>query len=174
MAENKMNVRIILEVLGRPPENVSEALTLLAKNIEQEKGVKVLEVTQHAPVPVQESKNLFTAFSELNLEIESLHILFTLLFKYMPANIEFTYPEKIVISNQDLNAALNQLVQRLHHYDAIAKNVMAEREFVFTKLHEIAPEALKKLIQLTSPPTPELPKEEKQEKKKKVSKKKRR
>ncbi len=158
----KLQVRMILEILGRPPENVVQALVMLVTNLQHEPGAKVVESTQHKPLPVKESQSLYTAFVELSLEVDSLYHLFTILYKYMPANIEISYPETSELKSQDLNVALNQLLQRLHNYDAITKRALAERDLILEQLKVEAPQAYKKLIQV--------PQASKQAKKKKPKK----
>ena len=53
------------------------------------------------------------------------------------------------MSNADLNELGNALVQRIHNYDAVTKNMIAERDFVLEKLKEIDPDFYKKI---TTPP----------------------
>ena len=134
---------MVLEILGRPKEHVSEALNLLINKLGAEKGVKILEKTNHEPIPVESSKDLFTSFTELALELESLNDYFGVLFAYMPAHIEIIHPEKIAMGNIDLNELGNRLIQRLHDYDAITKKALVEKEIITKKLYEVAPHLFK-------------------------------
>jgi len=158
-------VRTILEVLGRPAENVTEALQMIVDKLKAEKELKLISSKIHDPVPAKGSKDLFTSFVELEVELPSVAHLFSFLFVYMPANIEITYPEKITLGNSDLSQLTNQLMHRLHQYDAISKNALNEREFAMKKLFEVAPHLFKKVEQQAQ-------KEEKPAKTKKKSKKK--
>jgi len=45
----------------------------------------------------------------------------------MPAHVEITNPESLIIKNYDLNVFFNELVRRLHQYDEIAKISLMER-----------------------------------------------
>jgi len=135
----KLQANIILEILGRPQEHVTEALNGIVAKLGTEKGVKILDKTCHEPLPVQDSKDLFTSFAEVMLELDSLENYLLVLFGYMPANIELIAPEKITLSNIDLNDLGNKLVQRLHNYDAITKKVLVEHDIVLKKLQEVAP-----------------------------------
>lgn len=140
----KLKVNIVLEILGRPPENVKEALNTLIVKLGAEKGVKVIEKIYHDPVEVKDSKDLYTAFAEVSLELDSLDNYFLTIFSYMPSHIEVVSPENIELSNSYLNELANQITLRLHNYDAIAKKIIFERDILLRKLQEVAPHLFKK------------------------------
>jgi hypothetical protein len=140
----KIELRIILEVLGRPPEHVTEALTGLILRLASEKGVKVIEKTIHEPVLVQDSKDIYTTFAEVHLEVETLANYFGIIFGYMPSNVEIISPEQITLPNVELNDLGNRLLGRLHDYDAIAKKMIFEKDYLTTQLKQFAPHLFKK------------------------------
>ena len=142
----KLHVQIILEILGRPPENVIKTLEELITRLDSEKGIKVTDKKIHEPKKVDGGKDLYTTFAEVMLELDSVSHYFGVLFGYMPSHIEIIDPQSIELSNSDLNELANQISQRLHQYDAVAKRMVVEREYVAAKLKEIAPDVLKKLI----------------------------
>jgi hypothetical protein len=166
-----LKVHITLEIMGRPPENVKEALNTLVVRLGSEKGVKILEKTYHEPVPIKESKDLHTAFAEILLELESLSSFFGIIFAYMPSHIEIIEPEKLSITNFDMNSFGNSLTQRLHEYDAITKKMIFEREMALRKLKEVAPELFKKESKTLEEEISKNPTSEKKPKKAKKSKK---
>lgn len=133
----KININMILEILGRPPENVENALKLLVEKMQKEKGVEILSHTLHPPVKVKESENLYTSFVEINAELESIDLLFGLIFSYMPSNIELNNPEKIELTNNGFNDLANKIVSRLHEYEALTKNALVERQILLRKLNEL-------------------------------------
>jgi hypothetical protein len=140
----KMQVRIIIEILGRPPSNVTEAMNGLVKRLGTEKGVTIQEQTIHPPVKVKDSKDLYTTFAEITLEMDSLPVFFSIVFAYMPSHIELIHPETLELRNEDLTAAANAIVMRLHSYDEIAKRLIVDRENLAKKLYEYAPHLFKK------------------------------
>jgi hypothetical protein len=149
----KIKAHLILEILGRPKDNVEETLSTLVTKLGSEKGVKILDKNIHDAIPAKDSKDLFTSFAEIDVEFEKLENYFGILFAYMPANIEIINPESLTISNDQLSEIGNILLQRLHNYDAIAKNIMMERDMLTKKLFEVAPHLFKK-------PEPSPPKKE--------------
>lgn len=147
----KLQVNIIIEILGRPPANVKEALNTIVVKMGSDKGVKVLGKEYHEPRKVDDpnAKDLYTAFAEVSLELDSIANFFGIIFAYMPSHIELVFPEKIELNNFDLNELAHALTQRLHNYDAITKNAMVERDIYLNKLREIAPQLF---AQQTQPP----------------------
>ena len=143
----KFQVNIVLEILGRPPEHVKEALNALITRLGTEKGVRIIDKEIHEPIPAQNSKNLFTTFAEITLEIDSLYSYLGVLFAYMPSHIEIISPEKITLSNIDLNDLGNKLIQRLHDYDAITKKALYDIQILTKKLQEVAPHLFKQAPQ---------------------------
>lgn len=162
----KLQARLILEILGRPPEHVKETLKLLLDKLGREKGIKITDSRINDPIPVPESKDLFTTFAEVYVELESLDNYFGIIFAYMPANIEIIQPEEVTLSSTDLNQLGNKLIQRLHEYDSIAKRMISEKEFLVTKLREFAPHLFKTNEKVPDTKKTNAPKKSKKSKKK--------
>lgn len=138
MAE-KIQARLIIEILGRPEDHVKASLHSLIEKLSKEKGVRLLEKTLNNPMPIEDAKDLFTAFADVLLEFDSLSAYISVLFAYMPSNIEIIHPENFEIKNSDLSEMGNNLLQRLHHYDSLVKGMMNERVALVNKLREVAP-----------------------------------
>lgn len=170
----EIQARLILEVLGRPPEHILEALRLLVEKISNEQGVKLIEKEIHEPILAKDAKDLYTAFVDVTLAFDNLEVFFNILFAYMPSNVEMIYPEKLNLNNESISLIANKLLQRLHNYDAIAKGVLAERNVIAQKLREKAPDVLKELNYYFEPPSQKNEKQapKKQTKKQKAKKKK--
>lgn len=145
---------MIIEMLGRPKEHLVEGMQLLISRLEKEKGARVIEKKFNEPIPTEKAPDLFTTFAEVELELKSIMDYFGIIFAYMPSHIEIISPEKFSMSNADLNELGNALVQRIHNYDAVTKNMVAERNFVLEKLKDAAPEVFNQLI---APPKSEEP-----------------
>ena len=141
----KLLASLIIEILGRPEETVKEALQSMVTRLGAEKGIKIVKKNYHDPKKVEKSADLFTAFVEIEVELDSISNYFGIIFAYMPSHIELIYPENVSLSNSALNEYGNALAQRLHHYDSVTKNALVEREIVLHKLKEVSPEEFKKL-----------------------------
>lgn|SRR3989338_4319606 len=154
----KLKVHVVLEILGRPPEHVKEALqTIVTKVGAETKGIKVISAKYHDPIAVEGAKDLYTAFAELELELDSLENYFGVMFAYMPSHMEIINPEEIVLTNYDFNQLAGKLIERLHDYDAITKKSLYEKDFLARKLQEIAPEKFKELLSVPVMPQNQTP-----------------
>lgn len=149
----KLEASLILEILGRPKENVITALQMVVENLEKEKGVKVVKKTLHEPLPVENS-DLFTSFAEIDVELDSIMAYLSVIFGHMPSNIQIMHPEKITLDNIELNELGNALVQRLYKYDALTKGIVAERDMLAQRLYQVAPHLFKKPLQMDAPEIP--------------------
>lgn len=136
------NIRavMILEIIGRPPEHLTEALEKIIQELDKEKGVKVLNKKINKPVGMEEQKEFYTTFAEIEVETEEIIILAMLMFKYMPAHIEIITPELIAVPNTSWNEILNELTRRLHGYDEVARILQNERMIMQQKLQELMQE----------------------------------
>lgn len=146
-----IKVLMILEVLGRPPEHLTETLENLIKQIDEEKGVVVKKKEIKEPIPMKDkvgslekggsekikTENFFTSFAEIELEIEEVMYFAMLVFKYMPAHIEIISPELIALTNNGWNEIFNELTRRLHGYDEVARVLQVEKGILERKLKEL-------------------------------------
>lgn len=169
----KIYVRLVLEILGRPKEEVLKALSALVTRLGTEQGVSIKQQTLHEAVPVKDSKDLFTTFAEVELELDTISHFFMVVFGYMPAHIEIISPQNLEVANTAFTESANRIVHKLHDYDAIAKKMLYERNILLRKIQEQAPALFK---EITTPPAqrpaPVKPVKQTLAKKKKVVKKK--
>lgn len=145
-SENKINSIFTIEVIGRPKEHLVETLENISKQLSEEKGVVIVSKKIHEPTEFKDKKELFTSFTELELEITDLHTLQNLLFKYMPSHIEILEPEKVTVSNSNMNLLFNDLLMKLHRYDEVARILQIEKTLLEQKLNSI----LSQVPQLTA------------------------
>lgn len=119
--EEKIVAIFIIEVMGRPKKHLVETLENISKQIEEEKGVKIIQKKINEPTNVKDEKNLFTSFAEIEIEVRELAILTGLTFKYMPSHIEIVEPENIKLTNNSFSDLLSELTRRLHKYEELVK-----------------------------------------------------
>ena len=135
---------LIVEVIGKPPEHLTETLNNIISKIDEEKGVEVKEKKLNEPVLMKDSKNpkenlkgFYISFAEIEVEVEEILHLAILMFKYMPAHIEIISPELIALTNNGWNDILNELTRRLHGYDEVARVIQVEKSILEKKLREL-------------------------------------
>lgn len=132
----KITAMLMIEVLGRPKEHLIETLKNLEKKIGEEKGVEVVDSKIKEPTPVKDKENLFTAFAEIEVEVNHVQTLSILMFKYMPAHIDVIEPENIRMKNNELADTLSEIVRRLHKYDELLRVMQVEKKILEKKLNE--------------------------------------
>ena len=135
---------LVLEIIGKPAEHLTLTLEDLIKQIDEEKGVRVVEKKINPPIIIKDKKTgkdneqgFYTSFAEVEVEVEEILLLAILMFKYMPAHIEIIEPELIVLTNSGWNDILNELTRRLHGYDEVARIMQIEKDILEKKLKSV-------------------------------------
>jgi len=130
---------IILEIIGKPPEHLIGTLEELIKKIGEEKGVQVLGKKINEPILMKDSKEFYTTFAEVDIEVEDILYLAIVMFKYMPAHVEVVEPELIALTNNGWTDILSELTRRLHGYDEVARVIQIQNAQMQKKLRELLP-----------------------------------
>ena len=135
---------MVIEIIGKPAEHLTETLNKIIDDIEKEKGVKLESKKINEPKEFEKEKGFFTSFAEIEVEVEEIKYLAILMFKYMPAHIEIIEPELIALTNNGWNDILNELTRRLHGYDEIARILQNEKTILEKKLRGLVGEGEEK------------------------------
>jgi hypothetical protein len=137
LTEDNIRAVLILEVLGKPPEHLTETLHKLADSIGKEENIELKEKKVKEPVEMEKRKGFYTSFAEIEIQAKTIMHLIMIIFKYMPAHVEILSPENIKINNNNLGELFNELTRRLHGYDEIARMVQIEKKILTKKLREV-------------------------------------
>jgi len=140
----KIAVKFILEMVGRPKEHLVESLTKIIDELNEEKGIEVIEKKINEPIPMENQEGFFNTFAEIEFEVDEIIKIASLMFKYMPANVEVIEPEILAISNNGWTEIMNELTRRLHGYDEIARVLQMQNAQMQKKLNELAPKETEK------------------------------
>ncbi len=173
-----IQARLLIEMMGRPAEHLTATLNALIDRLGTEKGVKITQKKMYEAAPIKESKDLFSAFVELEVTFDSLNVLLGIMFAYMPSNVEIISPQKLSFSREDISSLSNNLVARLHGYDGAAKNLINQRDMAYNQLRLLLanhPELKDELIKSQQQPrsaqaTPDVAEKKTDKKSKKKSK----
>ena len=121
----KYKVRVVIEVVARPEKAAELMLQEIVKLVKKRRVINVLNEKHAKPEPV--SKEFFTAFVELELEIQELSNVIGFIIDFGPVSLEILKPEDVVeIDAGDLEAVLNDLIGKVQDYDKKLKLVTAE------------------------------------------------
>jgi hypothetical protein len=143
--KKKINAMMVVEVLGRPPEYLTETLDNIIKAIGEENGVVVVEKRLVEPVAMKEKPDFYSSFAEIEVELEEILNLAILMFKYMPAHVEIVSPQNFNLSNSGFNDLFNELTRRLHGYEEIARILQTEKMILENQLKTILGEKKEEL-----------------------------
>ena len=72
MADKKIHVTVVLEVLGKPAEYITEALEKIIGEIKEEKGIEIVESEVNKPKQSEKNKEFYTNFATLNIVADEL------------------------------------------------------------------------------------------------------
>ncbi|MBI2142515.1 hypothetical protein HYU15_03445 [Candidatus Woesearchaeota archaeon] len=114
--------RAIIEVAGKPRSHIESTMRLVVEKLKTEDGIKVLSARINEP---QQHEDIYSAFAEVEAELEGFESVLLLCFEYMPSSIEFIEPEETKIASLSLTEIFNDLLARLHQADMRLKDVNA-------------------------------------------------
>jgi len=134
-----INAILIVEILGKPAEHLTEALKDIIEKMTGGDGINVVDSTINTPRPLEKQPGFFTSFAEIEVNVESVNHMVSLMFNFMPSHVEILSPEKIAMSNNNWNDILNELIRKLHQYDELAKILQMEKKVLEDKLRALAP-----------------------------------
>lgn len=129
-----LEIRLIIEILGKPKDHVLLTMKNLIAQLEKEKGVTLTQQTVHEPRLVKDSKELYTTFAEIEAQFESVNVFFGIIFAYMPSNIEIISPSSMKMTNEEVGTIGNTLIGRLHLYESVTKKLVSDRDILMNKL----------------------------------------
>ncbi|MDA3855407.1 MAG: hypothetical protein PF569_04050 [Candidatus Woesearchaeota archaeon] len=108
MAE-KITAAFIIQIAGKPVENVEKALNVVLDKLKAEKdNFKVVSSDVGKP-ELDEETTLYGGFLEVSAKFENASKLLAFIVDYTPSSIEVEDPEKIVMNNNDFSGILNDV-----------------------------------------------------------------
>ncbi len=125
--EQKILFRTIIEVLGKPKEHVQKALQDYVEQLKKNPQYNIMH-QESAEVQQQEEGELWTTFTELEIQAETVDDIVAFCFNYMPALIEIIEPRELMLKDVQVSQLLSTLQGKLHQVDMVAKQVAVEKE----------------------------------------------
>lgn len=175
---DKIKTLFIYEILGKPPEHIKEALNNLIDQIGKNAGIKILNKKVYEPHLIDEEKtkklgkkveDLYSTFAEVEMEVDSLDLVFKLVVNTLPSNMEILEPSELRLKNFELSQAIAEISIKLHQIDEVAKTLSLERNQLLNIVKELQEKSGLEMIKFKSSRDVEK-KEEKVEEKKKEEK----
>lgn len=130
MEGQKVKVKIVIELLGSPKEHVEETMKMVIDKLKHEEGVALLKEITYKAEQNDQIKPMWSTFSDLTIEVDSVKKLMDVCFDYMPSSIEIISPENFDVKSADYAYLLNELLGQLHEFSFLAKQLAAENMFL--------------------------------------------
>jgi hypothetical protein len=128
---------MIVEIAGRPAEHVKESLEKHVGGLKAFKDIKVNNLSVSEPKALEEIKDAFTCFAEVDFSVETFGRLCDTVFDFMPSSIEILEPSKIDFTNLEATSLLNIVSGRMHKYDEITRFANFRMEQTLAQLNAI-------------------------------------
>lgn len=125
LEEGWIHCLVVFEVAGKPQKHVDDTLTAFMDQLKQEKALLLKSIDQQPAQELEDEKEFFSAFAEVELLGRSLESLSGLAFNYTPASIEILAPDELKSSARQLQNWLNDLLSKLH---ATSQELREERQ----------------------------------------------
>lgn len=127
-----ITIRAIIEVIGKPKDFVEKVIKGVVNKIKEEKKVIKYKIFE-----AEEKKdNVFSGFTEIELEFKNFDDLSLFCFQFMPSSVEILKPDKFNIDSKEVENFLNDILGKLHHNDMMLKKLGLENQMLRKRLGE--------------------------------------
>jgi hypothetical protein len=107
MADNIV-ARFIIQIAGKPVENVEKALNFISKKINDDKKYKVLD--SHVADPeLEKESTIYVGFLDIEIKFKEAKDILDFIMDYTPSSVEVIEPENIKFTNNELTGILNDM-----------------------------------------------------------------
>ncbi|MBL7058853.1 hypothetical protein ISS08_00155 [Candidatus Pacearchaeota archaeon] len=152
--KKRIRATFILEIIGAPAEHLVKTLENIIGQIKKEKGIKLISSKINEPKVLEQRKDFFATFAEVEIEADEAMQISLLMFKYMPAHVEIISPENLSLTNHDLGEILSELARRLHSYDEMARVLQIQKENLEKTVKELTEKSEEKVAVKKKSKTP--------------------
>ena len=104
----KIEARFIIQIAGKPVENVQKALEVVVEKIKDSKGFKVLSSEIIDP-ELDEKTTLYSGLIEISIRFIDAKDILGFIVDFTPNSIEIEDPERIEFDNDELTGILNDM-----------------------------------------------------------------
>lgn len=128
---------MIVQIAGKPKDYVLESIKSHIGRLDEFKDLEVVSKSFSEPKVLENEKDMFICFSEVEILVPSFARVLDIVFDFMPSSIEVLDPGKIEMNVFEATNFLNNLSGRLHRYDDIAK-------LAYARIRQLSDEIQKK------------------------------
>ena len=129
-----MKIRANLNIVGRPEKLVLEILQSLAEKIENNFKVSKKKILNPEPM----SKNLFSGFLEVELELKGFQETVEFMLDYVPVTIEILENKDVTTPLGEFQSGMTDLITRIQEYEEGIKGLRAANTLFKKQLESIS------------------------------------
>ncbi|MFH0797883.1 MAG: hypothetical protein V1906_00570 [Candidatus Woesearchaeota archaeon] len=135
MKPQKVTARIILEVMGMPKEHVEQALKDTIKKLKDDGRVRLSNAKTYETEQIEE---FWSTFAEVEFEADDIKNVLDICFDYQPSTLEILEPAGVEVDTAYLASMFNDLLAKLHQYNAVVKNMEAEKMLMRIEIDKLS------------------------------------
>jgi len=141
----KILCRAIVEIVGKPKEYVKKAVETVIEKAAEIKGLKIqkkeiaeIKSLKDEKLSKTEDKiqkkagELFSTFTEIEFYADSIDVIASFCYDFLPSSLEIIEPEQITIDLQDVSRIFNDLLSKLQSADIAVKTFNMENNILKT------------------------------------------
>jgi len=117
--------QFIIQIAGKPVENVEKALKFVLDKIKKENKKFKLREYHIANPELEDKTTLYSGFLDLELGFNETKDILDFIADYTPTSIEIIEPEKIELNSHDLTGILNDIAHHLLRASAEVRQLRA-------------------------------------------------
>lgn len=133
MAEESIKANFIIQIAGKPKENVENALNGVIDKLKEEQNLKEYEVSEPE---YDDNTTLYSGLLEAGIKFEQVRDLLEFIVDYTPSSVEVESPEKINLDNTSFSAVLNDFSSHILNTNQELREVRAYAHSLKKKLGE--------------------------------------
>jgi len=110
--EQKINARFIIQIAGKPIENVEKALEIVLNKLKEENKFKVLE-SEIVEAELDELTTLYSGFIDILIRFNDVKDILGFIVDYTPNSVDVEEPENISFTCNEFTGILNDMSSNL-------------------------------------------------------------
>ena len=126
----KIKVKLVVELVGSPKEHVEDTMKMIIGKLKDDKSVTLIKEVTYDAEQNEQIKPMWSTFSDITIEVDSVKKLMDVCFDYMPSSVEIISPEKFDVTSADYAYLFNELLGQLHQFSFMAKQLAAENMYL--------------------------------------------
>lgn len=136
----KLRTKTIIEIVGKPKENVEETINRVLSLMKESKKFELLshEIAEAKNVEsgIDQITDVWSTFGEFEVEFPDFLSMTDFCFEFMPSSIEIIEPEKINSDARKIEQSINDILAKLHQYDMALKKIIIQQNVNLKKKEE--------------------------------------